>query len=248
MKSLCLLIGIFCVYVHFKGGRTVRFDEVVREEADGYWESSMVHPFVKGLVQGTLPMENFKFYMMQDAIYLKHYSKILAIAASKSETNQEVAYYLESARSINEAELELHRTVFKELHIGEQEQAELIPAPANNNYINHMYNAVLNESLPVAFAALLPCPWLYQSIGEEYKDEKPTQKLYRDWIELYSSKEFKDQLGIQKQMLNKYAKESPADHQKMKAFFQMSAYYECKFWDMAWSLENWKELSPYELA
>ncbi|MEG0474044.1 MAG: thiaminase II, partial [Solibacillus sp.] len=88
------------------------FCDEVRKETDLYWEGSFEHPFVKGLVDGTLPIEKFKYYMMQDAYYLKHYTKVLAIAASKAEHNDDISYYLDMARFINEAELELHRTVF----------------------------------------------------------------------------------------------------------------------------------------
>ncbi|MGX9136374.1 thiaminase II [Rummeliibacillus sp. JY-2-4R] len=223
------------------------FCEEVRKETDLYFEGSFEHPFVKGLVEGTLPIEKFKFYMMQDAFYLKHYTKVLAIAASKANTNEDTTYFLENARYINEAELELHRTVFKELGVTEHELEIFEPAPAAYNYVSHMYNAAYNGDVAEAFAAMFPCPWLYQEIGEKYKDLKPGIKLYEEWIAMYSNPDYEEKIELQKSMMNRFAEEQPEKVQLFKAHFKKSCYYEWKFWEMPWTLEDWKgEVANYE--
>jgi thiaminase/transcriptional activator TenA len=225
------------------------FCEEVRKETDLYWEGSFNHPFVKGIADGTLPLEKFKYYMMQDAYYLKHYTKVLAIAASKAQTNEEIAYYLETARFINEAELELHRTVFQELGVTNEELENFNPAPAAYNYVSHMYNAAHNGEVAEAFAAMFPCPWLYQEIGEKFCDAKPGVKLYKEWIAMYSAKEYKEKITLQKSMMNRYAAERPEKIRILKSHFEKSCYYEWKFWEMPWTLEDWeKEVSNYELV
>ncbi|MEL4025292.1 thiaminase II [Lysinibacillus endophyticus] len=217
------------------------FCEEVRKETDLYWEGSFNHPFVRGIVDGSLPIEKFKYYILQDAYYLKHYTKILAIAASKADTNDEITYFLNSARFINEAELELHRTVFKELEVTEEEIEQFEPAPAAYNYVSHMYNAVHNGEVAEAFAAMFPCPWLYQEIGEKYKDAKPGVKLYEEWIAMYSNPEFKESVENQKAMMNRYAELHPEKVHIYKSHFLKSCYYEWKFWEMPWTLENWEQ-------
>ncbi len=223
------------------------FCDEVRKETDLYFEGSFEHPFVKGLVEGTLPIEKFKFYMMQDAFYLKHYTKVLAIAASKATTNEDTTYFLENARYINEAELELHRTVFKELGVTEHELEIFEPAPATYNYVSHMYNAAYNGDVSEAFAAMFPCPWLYQEIGEKYKDSQPGIKLYEEWLAMYSNPDYEEKIELQKSMMNRFAEEQPEKVQLFKAHFKKSCYYEWKFWEMPWTLEDWKgEVANYE--
>lgn len=217
------------------------FCEEVRKETDFYWQGSFDHPFVKGLVDGSLPLEKFKFYIMQDAYYLTHYTKVLAIAASRAKTNEDIAYFLDTARHINEAELELHRTVFKELGITEEMAGNFEPAPAAYNYVSHMYNAAHNGDVAEAFAAMFPCPWLYQEIGEKYKDAKPGIKLYEDWIAMYSAPDYKEKIELQKAMMNRYAEENPAKQAILKAHFEKSCYYEWKFWEMPWTYEDWQD-------
>ena len=223
------------------------FCDEVRKETNLYFEGSFEHPFVKGLVEGTLSIEKFKFYMIQDAFYLKHYTKVLAIAASKATTNEDTTYFLENARYINEAELELHRTVFKELGVTEHELEIFEPAPAAYNYVSHMYNAAYNGDVAEAFAAMFPCPWLYQEIGEKYKDSKPGIKLYEEWIAMYSNPDYEEKIELQKSMMNRFAEEQPEKVQLFKAHFKKSCYYEWKFWEMPWTLEDWKgEVANYE--
>ena len=47
------------------------------------WDKYNEHPFVKGLADGTLPLEKFQFFMIQDHLYLMQYAKVLRWAFSK---------------------------------------------------------------------------------------------------------------------------------------------------------------------
>ncbi|MGO2314660.1 MAG: thiaminase II, partial [Pseudolactococcus laudensis] len=45
------------------------------------WETTYQHPFVQELGQGRLPQEKFKFYLLQDYLYLLDYARLMAYAA-----------------------------------------------------------------------------------------------------------------------------------------------------------------------
>ncbi|CAM3696666.1 thiaminase II [Marinicrinis lubricantis] len=226
------------------------FCEEVRKETDLYWKASIDHPFVKGIADGTLPLEKFRFYMMQDAFYLKHYAKVLAMAAAKAESQEDLIYFLNTAKYITEAELELHRSVFQELNVTEQEFEGFEAAPASYNYVSHMYSAIHNGDVSEAFAAILPCPWLYLEVGQYYKNARPGVSLYEDWIQLYSSREYEASVLVQIDMMNRFADPSMASKRTvLKQHFKKSCYYEWKFWEMAWTLEDWgKEVEVYDFA
>lgn len=216
------------------------FCKEVRKETDIYWRESFNHPFIQQLAKGTLPIENFKFYMMQDAYYLTHYAKVLALAASKSTTPEESTYYLENALFITHAELALHHSVFEELNVTKQELEQFEVAPTAYDYVSHMYNAIHNGDTAQAFAAMFPCPWLYYEIGVHIQDAKPGVKLYQDWIDLYTSPDYKDKIDKQIVMMNNYAQQADAEKRKiLKSHFKKSCYYELKFWDMSITKQNW---------
>ena len=215
------------------------FCEKVRQETDYYWEASFKHPFVQGIANGTLELEKFKFYMLQDAYYLKHYTKLLAMLAAKATEDEDIAYFLETANFIREAELELHRTTFKELQVTEEELEKFEPAPAAYNYVSHMYQAFYTGTIADAYAAILPCPWLYQEIGVALREAKPNVTLYQQWIDLYASAEMEQTIAKQKAMMNRFARMPGNDERELVAHFKRSCYYEWQFWEMSWTRQDW---------
>ena len=54
---------------------TERLLEATKEIWDGYNET----PFVKGIADGSLDHEKFKYYMIQDYLYLLDYTKVFSI-------------------------------------------------------------------------------------------------------------------------------------------------------------------------
>ena len=217
------------------------FCDEVRQENALYFEASFEHPFVQGIVDGTLPLEKFKYYMLQDAFYLKHYTKVLAIAASKATEADETLYYLQAAQNIQLAELEMHRLTFHELGVTGAELEAFEPAPSAYNYVSHMYNAAYNGDAAEAFAAMFPCPWLYLEIGNRFKDAKPGVALYEQWLALYSSDDMNEHIKRQLALMNHYAQQQPHKISLFKQHFKKSCYYEWKFWEMPWTSENWEQ-------
>ncbi|MGM9945438.1 MAG: thiaminase II [Lysinibacillus sp.] len=224
------------------------FCKEIREQANVYFEASFHHPFVKELVNGTLPIEKFAYYMLQDAYYLKHYSKVLALTAAKAKSDKEMDCFLEKAQFVQRSELALHTTVFKELSITEEQVQNFEPAPAAYNYVSHMYQAIQHGDVDESFAAMFPCPWLYQEIGEYYRDKKPGVKVYEDWLAMYSDASFKQSIEEQKAMMDRYAMENPQKLNILKSHFIRSCYYEWQFWEMPWMMQTWEsEVMKYEL-
>ena len=54
---------------------------------DGIWAEYYTHPFVKGIEDGTLDRERFRYYIIQDYLYLIEYTKVFGIVdeANKSD-------------------------------------------------------------------------------------------------------------------------------------------------------------------
>ena len=48
------------------------------------WSGYNEHPFVKGMEDGTLDKEKFRYYLIQDYLYLEEYAKVFAIGVAKA--------------------------------------------------------------------------------------------------------------------------------------------------------------------
>ena len=53
----------------------MKFSESLKQAADSILKSQFAHPFVKGLGDGTLPLDKFRFYMIQDSLYIVDYAR-----------------------------------------------------------------------------------------------------------------------------------------------------------------------------
>ena len=49
------------------------------------WAQYHTHPFVTGLRDGTLDEEKFRFYIVQDYLYLRDYARVFGVGAAKAE-------------------------------------------------------------------------------------------------------------------------------------------------------------------
>ena len=62
----------------------MNFVDSIYQETKNIQTAIMTHPFTKGIGDGTLNKDSFKFFIEQDYLFLIEYSKILALATAKS--------------------------------------------------------------------------------------------------------------------------------------------------------------------
>ena len=60
------------------------FTQAIRVKAQPIWDRELKHPFVRGLGDGTLPLDRFRFYLAQDYVLLIEYCRVFALAAAKA--------------------------------------------------------------------------------------------------------------------------------------------------------------------
>ncbi|MFC4404432.1 thiaminase II [Gracilibacillus xinjiangensis] len=219
----------------------MKFSEILRIEVDPIWQASFDHPFVQGIGQGTLPIDCFKYYVLQDAYYLSHFARIQSLGAAKANSLESTYRMASHAQGTYEAELELHRSFSDILGITKEEKAAFKPSPTAYAYTSHMYRAAYEGHLGDVIAAILPCYWLYFEVGEKLKDCKPDHPVYQKWISAYGGDWFGNLVNEQIDRLDEIASQvTEADQERMKEHFVISSNYELLFWEMAYQMETWE--------
>jgi thiaminase (transcriptional activator TenA) len=218
----------------------MKFSQEIRQAADSIWEASFNHPFVKGIGDGSLPLECFRYYVQQDAYYLSHFARVQALGAAKAEDLHTTSRLAAHSQGTYEAELSLHRNFSKQLGITDEERKSFKPAPTAYAYTSHMYRAAYSGHLGDVIAAILPCYWLYYEIGERLQGCTPDEPIYQEWIAAYGGEWFRTLVEEQITRLDEIAeKVTSADRERMKEHFIISSQYEHSFWEMAYTLESW---------
>ncbi|MED3980756.1 thiaminase II [Priestia megaterium] len=219
----------------------MKFSERLYEKLQPIWSQNHNHPFVQGMGDGTLEKEKFRFYMIQDYLYLIDYAKLFAIGAMKATDLQTMGKFAALLDSTLNEEMSLHREYAKKFEISEKELEKAQPSPTTLAYTHYMLHVGQSGTLAELVAALLPCMWSYWEIGKELS-EKPgaNNEFYREWIEMYSSEEFGELATWCINLFDVLTEDkSEAELEKLEEIFLNTTRFEYMFWDMAYSEAMW---------
>jgi thiaminase (transcriptional activator TenA) len=114
------------------------------------------HPFLVAMVDGTLKDENFKYYVVQDALYLDDFADCLRRLSAKAQALADKERLEAFAKGAEEAEKSLHNSFFKQWDIS-ADGAEQMPNCLL--YTSYMKRIVATKCYAEGLAVLLPCFW-----------------------------------------------------------------------------------------
>ncbi|WP_257349032.1 thiaminase II [Pseudalkalibacillus decolorationis] len=212
------------------------------EKVSPIWEENHNHPFVQGIGRGTLDKDKFRFYMVQDYVYLIEYAKLFALGAVKArdvKTMGEFAKLLDS--TLNE-EMSLHRQYAQQFGITPEELEKAKPASTTLAYTHYMLHVSDNGTLAELVSALLPCMWSYSEIGKELsKIPGATEhEFYGEWVKMYASDDFGALSTWLIGLLDEIAEgKSEEELEYLEEIFLNTSRFEYMFWDMAYNKEMW---------
>ena len=203
------------------------------------YEEILRHPFIRELADGSLDRERFLFYMKQDALYLRDFSRALALTGSRLPDVDAAQAFMGFAHGVFTVERQLHESYFQEY--GESLDAEA--APACFAYTRFLLAAATTETHSVAAAALLPCFWVYREVGNEIVRRASTglgANPYARWIEMYSGEGYDESVTRAIEVVETLGQEAQEPERvAMQRAFERSARLEWMFWDSAYRMEQW---------
>jgi thiaminase/transcriptional activator TenA len=218
------------------------FSGELRKENKSLWEVILGHPFIKELGQGELPLEKFAYYVKQDYLYLEEFARCLGLAASKAGDIDSMRVWAEIMSGCLKYETLVLESLASKLEIPPREIEEIEISPTNRAYTNHLLKISYSGTLGEILAALLPCMWTYQEIGEEVNRFKVPRihPVYSEWCQAYITPEYTDLVKTYIDALERYTMEAGEGQKRlMRNHFKQSLKYEYMFWVMAYQMEEW---------
>ena len=198
------------------------------------------HPFVRGLTDGTLSRDAFRFYVIQDAHYLRDFARALSIAAARAPREDWIIMLNEHAAGALRVERSLHETFFREFGLGPEAVAATPLAPTCLAYTSYLLAVAYRAPYHEAMAALLPCYWIYWEVGKALERAGSPDPLYARWIGTYASREFGDVVRAVIDATDVMAaRVGPAEREAMRRHFVTTSRYEWMFWEMGHRREAW---------
>jgi len=195
-------------------------------------------PFNTELARGSLSRERFQAYIMQDALYLEQYARVLAMAAARAPNRESLQVFAQSALGVVTVERALHEQYFKEFGIDPARLADAEPSPDCHGYTSFLVATAYHEPWEVLVAALLPCFWIYWDVGCAIARQAHPANPYRAWIATYADEGFGQAVQAVIAITDQAAATSPLEGRMMSAFIR-STQYEWLFWDGAYRQRWW---------
>ena len=198
------------------------------------------HPFLAGLTDGSLPHDAFRFYVIQDAHYLREYAKALAVLAGRAPDENAILTLARHAAGAIEVERSLHDSFFRDFGLSPAAVAATPLAPTTVAYTSYLLAAAHGGSFAEGLAAVLPCYWIYREVGQELLRRGSPDPLYQRWIATYGGEEFdavvREALAL---MDTAGADIGGAELARVEQRFVTTSRYEWLFWDAGWRRETW---------
>jgi len=202
------------------------------------WDDYIQHDFVKQLTAGTLAADSFRHYLIQDYLYLIHYTRVMALSVYKSDTLAQMRVGQAGINAMLDMEIGMYLDFCRQWHIP-LEQVENAPESAVTiAYSRYILDAAMSGSLAELYAAIAPCLMGYGEIGKRIKDEGfIAGNPYQPWIDVFSSDDFQAITAQNEAQINMLlADASPAQVDKFQRLFNTAARMEVSFWQQALDL------------
>lgn len=221
--------------------RAASFTARLCEDYGDLFEAFWMHPAVAGLRDGSLPGECVRAYVGQDYQYLSGFLRCYGLGIARSPDRDWVAWFHDQVGFLLADETHPHRALCRAIGAGYEEVQQRRLAPTAQGYIDHML-AAGHDSLGVLLAALLPCPWTYIWAARRFVEQSPpaADHPFAGWWWFYASPECQQLLEEFRARTDSLADQTgEAERQRMAEAFAASCRYEVRFWQMAWTLEDW---------
>ena len=204
------------------------------------WDGYHSHPFVRGIADGSLETEKFRYYLVQDYLYLFDYARVFAQGVVKARHPAHMRAFARYVHQILDGEMNIHKAYMARLGIAPETAETAVPALDNLSYTGYMRAVAAEEGPAEILAAILSCAVSYEHIARRIVQEYPNaaeHPFYGEWVAGYAS----DSYAAENRALEDLLEELAAGYDetglaRLTEIFCVCSRYEMAFWDMAWEM------------
>jgi thiaminase/transcriptional activator TenA len=165
----------------------------------------LAHGFVRGLADGTLPLQSFKGYVAQDAYFLEAFARAYAFCLAHSTAREDLYGFAALIQGVID-ELKLHKSYAERWQV---DLAGVQPVEATRAYVDFLLATARRGDLGETIAAMTPCMRLYAFLGTSLAAGK-VAPLYADWVKTYADPGFEALAAELEALLDRHATDTDA--------------------------------------
>ncbi len=214
----------------------MKFSDRLADHVKDLWVTASEKPFVTAMATGTLEEDRFRYYMLQDYLYLQDYTDLLQHMLTYTEAPALKDFLTQTMEVVREETFQVHLPNMKKLGISDEEIEAGERSGVIKEYVQYMRKQLEEEGLLAGLTALLQCSWVYAYIGESVTktySEEIARSPYKSWFDSYTSRGYCEANQNWIDLIDKEtAAISPKKTETLLQIFETCAGYENRFWDV----------------
>ncbi|MFN8217892.1 MAG: TenA family protein [Solirubrobacterales bacterium] len=204
------------------------------------YEAIISHPFLASVTDGSLEPEKFVYFVGQDRLYLKAFSRALAYAAGHADNPDYTTLLTGSASTAIAVEAGMHVELLEGFGIDLENAPEPKLSPNGELYVQTILAHSSRGPFANAVASVLACFWIYAEVGKELVQRGSPDPRYQRWIDAYGNPDFAATVARVLDMVDDIGSATDAaGRDRFRAIFAQGCRLEWMFWDAAWRQEAW---------
>ena len=218
----------------------MKLSERIYARVKDIWPQYLCHPFVTQMADGTLPPEKFRYYMLQDYLYLKDYVKIFAAIIQKADDFELIRFLSGELENTIGETFRTHLPYMRRLGITEEEIRRARPHIDSSAYSHYMLCEAQAGDVLTGLVTLLNCSWSYAYIAEETVRRFPEAlrgERYGSWFAGYVSEEYRKTNQALIDRIDTLGRDiDEAMVQRLCEIFEKCCLFDLRFWDMVYTM------------
>ncbi len=204
------------------------------------WAAYNEHPFVLGIQDGTLDQNKFRYYIIQDYLYLEEYAKVFALGIAKARSPETMKLFSKYVTLLTEGEMDIHRGYMGRFTVSREELTATPRSLDNLSYTSYMLRVAYEAGEPEILAAILSCAYSYEVIAKKILKRNPSateHPFYGNWIQGYTAPQYSEANTLLLDTLNRLTERYDEEQLRhLTDIFVACSRYELAFWGMAWNM------------
>ena len=213
----------------------------LRERHRDLWRKMVTHPFVTEMGDGTLPVEKFRAYFLQDYVFVADLVSTVALAMSKAPDFEAASRLNRFLTGILNPENDLFVRAFAELGATEAEYSAASASPATQAFGDFLMRLGLEGDFEDILTALYVTEATYLDWGSRLIEEgkRPANPVFREWIDIHGPAV----LGELVQWMGEHLDGADLGGRRTRIdrIFLTTLRYEYLFWESAYRGEHWPD-------
>ena len=205
-----------------------------RLEHAALWDQAVTHPFIRDLGAGTLPLATFQRYFLQDYVFLREFASLLALGVVRAPDFAAARRLAQFLAGVLEGEEALFRRAFRSWRLP-PEAVPPQPAPATQAICDLMTRVARHGSFAEILTVLCATEGAYLEWATRLVQAgaRPRRAVYRHWIEIHASDEFRALVRWMFTTLNAMTL-APEELRRAERLFRQTLRCEVAFCDQAY--------------